>query len=88
MGDLLNGFVKWWRRRQDRKRKREQYRGLSVHERLDYATTEQEIRDAVIDYNEEIVTVILRRWALAPMTPLLNPDDVVKEWRARRRGNA
>jgi hypothetical protein len=84
---LLAGFARWRRRRQDRKRKREKYRGLSVYERLDYATTEEEVRDAVLDFNEEIVSR-----AVGPggphMTPLLDPDDEVEDWRSRRRRNA
>jgi hypothetical protein len=82
------GFARWRRRRQDRKRKREQYRGLTVAERLDYATTEQQVRDAVIDFNANIVRRACGPGARAHLTPLLNPDDTVKEWQSRRRGPA
>jgi hypothetical protein len=85
---LLAGFARWRRRRQDRRRKRARYRGLSVAERLDYAATEQEVRDAVIDFNAEIVRRACGPGGLAHLTPLLHPDDAVKEWRSRRQGPA
>jgi hypothetical protein len=82
--DWLAGFARWRRRRQDQKRKREQYRGLSVPERLDYATTEQEVRDIVIDYNHEIVRAAFTGGGSKSGEPLLDPEDVLKEWRERR----
>jgi hypothetical protein len=80
----LNGFTRWWRREFGRRREPE----LSVHELLGYATTEQEIRDAVLDYNADAVRGGFKRGAYGQMAPLLNADDVVKERRDRRQGNA
>jgi hypothetical protein len=77
--DLLDDFARWWRRRFGRRP--EQY--VDLYERLRYATTEQEVRAAVVDYNHEIARDAFIVRPSRHDTQLLDPEDVLKEWRAR-----
>jgi hypothetical protein len=76
-------LIQWWRIFRGERKRRPPNAG--VEEILAHATTEDEVREAVRAHNESAAQTVLRsRYAGRPPMPLLQVDDVLAEWRARR----
>jgi hypothetical protein len=74
-------LVQWWRiYRSDR---RQQSPKPVLEDLLANATTEEEVRDAVRDHNESAAQYVSRSRYAGP-APLLEVEDVLAQWRARR----
>jgi hypothetical protein len=77
----MDDLARWWRRRFRRGRTQ----GMDLAATLEYATDEQQIRDAVVRHNEEIAQdAFVSRTTRGHLTSMLDPDEVVAEWRLRR----
>jgi hypothetical protein len=76
-------LIQWWRIFRSERKRRPASPGLE--DLLANATSEEEVRDAVRVHNETAAQTVLRsRYAGRAPTPLLQVDDVLAEWRARR----